>query len=152
MIRITMPVLATNKRAIFDYEILEIWEAGLVLTGAEVKSVRQGQMSLKGAYVTINQDELWLINAHISPYKKAGLRLNHEPTRRRKLLLKKAEIKSLLGQKQQSGLTIIPLKVYTKRHRIKVEIGLGRGRKKFDKRELIKKRDNERETRRELDA
>lgn len=144
-----MPILATNKRAIFDYEILETWEAGLVLSGAEVKAMREGQISLKGAYVTLNQGELWLINAHISPYKKARMDPGYEPTRRRKLLLKKTEIKRLLGQRQQAGLTIVPLKVYTKRHHLKLEIGLGRGRKKFDKRELIKKRDVEREVERE---
>lgn len=145
-----MPILATNKRAAFDYEILATWEAGLMLTGGEVKAVREGQISLKGAYVTLNQSELWLINAHISPYKKAGPNSSYDPTRRRKLLLKKFEIKRLVGQKQQSGLTIIPLKVYTKNHRIKLEIGLGRGRKKFDKRELIKKRDMAREMKREI--
>lgn len=145
-----MPILATNKRATFDYEILETREAGLVLTGGEVKAARDGQISLKGAYVTLNQGELWLINSHISPYKKAGPSPSYDPTHRRKLLLKKAEIKRLAGQKQQSGLTIIPLKVYTKYHRIKLEIGLGRGKKKFDKRETIKKRDVDKEIKRNL--
>lgn len=147
-----MPILALNKRAGFDYEILERWEAGLVLSGAEVKAARQKQVSLKGAYVTVNQGEAWLINAHISPYKKARPAKDYDPTGRRKLLLRQNEIKRILGIRQQKGLTIIPLKLYTKHHRIKLEIGLGRGRKQVDKRELIKKRDIERETRRELEA
>jgi SsrA-binding protein len=145
-----MPNLAINKRATFDYEILETMEAGLVLTGAEVKAVRDGQVSLKSAYITLSKGEPWLINAHISPYKKAGQMKGYEPTQNRKLLLKKSEIKRLTGQKDQGGLTIIPLKLYTKHHRIKLQIGLGRGRKKFDKREVIKKRDINREVRRTL--
>lgn len=143
-----MPILALNKRATFDYEILETFEAGLVLSGAEVKAVRDGQVSLKAAYITLSKGEPWLINAHISPYKKAGKMPGYEPTKTRKLLLKKSEINRLINQKNQGGLTIIPLKLYTKHHRIKLEIGLGRGRKKFDKREVIKKRDINREVKR----
>ncbi|MBI5022723.1 MAG: SsrA-binding protein SmpB [Candidatus Magasanikbacteria bacterium] len=145
-----MPNLALNKRATFDYDILETMEAGLVLTGAEVKAVRDGQVSLKAAYITLSKGEPWLINAHISPYKKAGQMKGYEPTQNRKLLLKKSEINRLTGQKDQGGLTIIPLKLYTKHHRIKLQIGLGRGRKKFDKREMIKKRDINREVKRTL--
>ena len=145
-----MPNLALNKRASFDYDILETMEAGLVLTGAEVKAVRDGQVSLSAAYITLSKGEPWLINAHISPYKKAGQIKGYEPTQNRKLLLKKSEINRLIGQKDQGGLTIIPLKLYTKHHRIKLQIGLGRGRKKFDKREIIKKRDINREVKRTL--
>lgn len=146
-----MPILAMNKRAGFDYEILKTFEAGLVLSGSEVKAVREGQIGLKGAYVTLSRGEAWLINAHISPYKKAGQLKNYEPTRSRKLLLKKSELRQLTNLKSQQGLTIVPLKVYTKHHRIKLEIGTGKGRKKVDKREVIKKRDIEREIRQEFD-
>ncbi len=147
-----MATLALNKRATFDYEILETMEAGLILTGAEVKAVRDGQVSLKASYVTLSRGEPWLINAHISPYKKAGQMKGYEPTQNRKLLLKKSEINRLISQKDQGGLTIIPLKLYTKHHRIKLQIGLGRGRKKFDKREIIKKRDLNREIRRAVSS
>lgn len=139
-----MPTLATNKRARFDYDILETYEAGIVLTGQEVKSVRKGSVSLKGAFVTIRENEAWLTNAHISKYEKAGLLPGYDPTRTRKLLLQRREIKSLLGKRKQAGLTLLPLSVYTKRNRLKLEIGLARGRKKYEKRDLMKKRDIER--------
>ncbi|KKS12613.1 MAG: SsrA-binding protein [Candidatus Magasanikbacteria bacterium GW2011_GWA2_41_55] len=129
---------------------METMQAGLVLTGAEVKAIRDGQVSLKAAYITLSKGEPWLINAHISPYKKAGQMKGYEPTQNRKLLLKKSEINRLAGQKDQGRLTIIPLKLYTKHHLIKLQIGLGRGRKKFDKREVIKKRDINREVKRTL--
>lgn len=145
-----MPVLAMNKRAFFDYEILEKLEAGLVLTGQEVKAARDGQVSLKGAYVTLTGNEAWLINAHISPYKKAGEIKNYEPTHSRKLLLRRAEINRLQASREAKGLTIMPLKLYTRNHRIKVEIGLARGRQKADKRETIKKRDIDKAIKREL--
>ena len=144
-----MPVLATNKRANFDYEIIRTWEAGLALTGNEVKSIRLGLASLKEAYVIIKNSELFLTGAHIGKYPKSG-EMTYEPTRDRKLLLKKSEITQIIGLKTQQGLTLIPIKLYTRGHRIKLEIGLGRGRKKADKRELIKKRDIDREIRREL--
>ncbi len=146
-----MPALTLNKHASFDYEILKTFEAGLVLSGSEVKAIRDHQISLKGAYVTLSQGEAWLINAHISPYQKAGLIKNYEPTRSRKLLLKKNELRQLAELKSQQGLTIVPLKVYTKHHRIKLEIGAGKGRKKVDKREVLKKRDLEKEIRREIE-
>lgn len=149
------PVLkqTVNKRAVFDYEILEKYEAGLVLLGHEVKSIKTGHLSLKGAFVTLKQNknlelpELYLINAHIPIYQQAGKIKNHDPYRSRKLLLKKSEIKKLIGKKQEQGLTLVPLKVYTKNSFIKLEFGLGKGRKKFDKRELIKKRDIEKSIR-----
>ncbi len=142
--------LAANKRALFDYEILRRWEAGLVLTGQEVKAARAGQISLKGAYVTLHDGAPMLINAHLSPFAKAGPLKNYEPRRSRRLLLNKSEVKEIIGLIKQKGLTIVPLKVYTKRHRLKIEIGLGRGRKTHDKREVLKKRAIEREIRQAL--
>lgn len=144
-----MPVLATNKRANFDYEIIQTWEAGLELTGNEVKSIRLGLASLKEAYVFIKNSELFLTGAHIGKYPKSG-EMTYDPTRDRKLLLRKSEIMQIIGLKTQQGLTLIPIKLYTRGQRIKLEIGLGRGRKKADKRELIKKRDLDREIRRDL--
>lgn len=145
-----MGILATNKRANFDYKILETFHAGLALLGSEVKSVRAGQIHLKDAFITIKNNELFLTNAHIAPYLQANKFNPTEPTRPRKLLLKKSEIARLIGLKSKQGLTVIPLKIYTKHHLIKLEIGVGQGRKKVDKRELIKKRDIEREMRREI--
>ncbi len=148
-----MPVIAKNKKALFDYEILGTFEAGLELTGQEVKSIKTGHISLKGSYVTLKaskkgKKEAYLTNAHISPYKMAGPLPDYEPTRSRKLLLRRKEINSLIGKIQEKGLTLVPIKVYTKRDKIKLEFGLGRGRKKVDKRELIKKR----EVKRQLEA
>jgi SsrA-binding protein len=142
-----------NKEAYFSFEILDSYEAGLVLTGQEVKSVKDGGLNLKGAYVTIKYSpapELFLIGAHISAYKKAGPLPNYEPTRPRKLLVSKAEIKTLLGKLEQRGLTIVPLKVYTKRTLIKLEFGLAKGKKKFEKKAAKKKQDTDREIRRKL--
>lgn len=142
-----MPVLAVNKRANFDYDIQETYEAGLVLLGHEVKSIKTGHVSLKGSYVTFKKQtgkilpEAYLTNAHIPLYKHAGKILNYEPTRPRKLLLKKKEITYLMGKKDQQGLTLVPLKIYTKHSFIKLEFGVGKGRKKYDKREVIKKRE-----------
>ncbi len=147
-----MSVLAVNKRARFDYNILAKYEAGLVLLGHEVKSIKTGHISLKGAYVTVksgrkNLPELRLINAHIPLYKYAASVKVYDPTRPRKLLLNKNEIKHLLGKKKEQGLTLVPLKIYTKHSLIKLEFGVGRGKKKFDKRETIKKRELERQAR-----
>jgi len=148
-----MPVLAVNKRANFDYDIQETYEAGLVLLGHEVKSVKTGHVSLKGSFVTFknargkNLPEAILTNAHIPLYKHAGKIANYEPTRPRKLLLKKKEIRYLMGKKDEQGLTLVPIKIYTKRSFIKLEFGVGKGRKKFDKREVIKKRELDRQVR-----
>ncbi|MFH1460906.1 MAG: SsrA-binding protein SmpB [Patescibacteria group bacterium] len=139
-----MPNLTTNPRARYDYSILETFEAGIVLAGQEVKSVKNGRMSLKGSYVTIKNEEVWLINALIPPYQPRNTPDNYDSTRTRKLLLNKKEIKSLIGKTKQKGLTLVPLRVYTEHNRIKLEFGLGQGRKKFDKREKIKKREAER--------
>jgi len=146
-----MPTLATNKKARFDYEILETFEAGLVLSGQEVKSVRQGQASLKSAYVTINKDkDVFLLNASIPRYKMAGPLPNYEPTQSRKLLLHKKEIERLAGKIEQTGLTLVALSLYTKHRKIKLEIGLAKGKKKFDKRQTIKNRDEKRKIQRVL--
>ena len=147
-----MPTLAFNKRANFDYVIKEKFTAGIVLLGHEVKSVKTGHINLKGSYVTLKRTkkvlpELYLINAHIPLYKHAGKIKNYDPTRPRKLLLKKNEIKHLIGKKQEQGLTLVPLKVYTKRSLIKLEFGIGKGKKKIDKRETIKKREVDRKMR-----
>ncbi|MBU4375498.1 SsrA-binding protein SmpB [Patescibacteria group bacterium] len=147
-----MPTLAINKRAYYDYEIKDKFEAGIMLLGHEVKSVKTGHINLKGSYVTLKKTkkelpELYLINAHIPLYKFAGKAKDYNPTRPRKLLAKKKEIRYLIGKKQEQGLTLAPLKIYTKRSLIKLEFGIGKGKKKFDKRELIKKRELDRSTR-----
>jgi SsrA-binding protein len=147
-----MPVMAFNRRAKFDYEILDTYEAGLVLRGYEVKSIKSGRVSLKGSFVTMRQNlprlpELFLTNAHIAKYEKASTVDNYDPERPRKLLLNKSEIRRLIGKKQVEGLTLIPLKIYTKHSFIKLEFALARGKKKRDKREAIKKRDVDRQLR-----
>lgn len=142
-----MPILADNKQARFDYEILETVEAGLVLTGQETKSVRQGGLNLRSAFVTLHQGGACLTNAHIAPYRFAGPLLSYQPTRSRALLLHRRELNALQGRAHTKGLTLIPLKVYTNNHFIKVTVALARGRKKYDKREVIKKRETAREAR-----
>jgi SsrA-binding protein len=136
-----MSVIAINKRANFDYEISERFEAGIVLTGQEVKSIKTGHISLAGAFVTLKSNEAWLTNAHVPPYKMAGQILNYDPTRPRKLLLRKQELSALYGKIKQKGLTLVPIRVYTKGSKIKLEFGIGRGKKKYEKRESIKKRE-----------
>ncbi|MFC1645518.1 SsrA-binding protein SmpB [Patescibacteria group bacterium] len=145
-----MSVKATNKRARFDYELLKKYEAGLVLTGQEVKSIRTGHMSLKGSFVTLKGDELFLTNATISPYKFASNVKDYDPTRPRKLLLKRSEIDSLLGKLKTKGLTLVPIRVYTKKRLLKLEFAIGKGKKKFDKRETIKRKESKRKTQRAL--
>ncbi len=139
-------ILADNRRARFKYNFLDTFEAGIVLTGSEVKSARAGQVNLGDAYASINNNEIWLHNAHISPYTQAN-RQNHEPMTVRKLLLHRAEINKLIGKTREKGLTLIPTKVYLKNGRIKVELALAKGKQDYDKRETIKKRDQEREAR-----
>jgi len=146
----SMTTLAFNKRANFDYEISDKYEAGLVLSGQEVKSVKLGHISLKESFVTIRGTELFLTNAHITPYKQAGELKNYEPTQPRKLLLKKSEIKHLMGKVRIQGLTLVPIRVYTRKRLLKLEFGLGKGKKKYDKRETISKREAEIKIRREL--
>lgn len=139
-----MPTLATNKRASFDYELHDKYEAGLVLTGAEVKSAKNGHISLKGSFVTMHEGELYLTNANISPYPFANPKMAHDPTRSRKLLVRRSEIKSLIGKLHTKGLTLVPLHVYTKRRLIKLEFALARGKKAFDKRSDIAKKEDKR--------
>ena len=141
---------AENRKARFNYEILEKYEAGIELLGVEVKSVRSGQMSLEGAFVIARGGEAYLINANIPPYQAKNTPKDYDPLRNRKLLLTKKEIVELAGSEKNKSLTIVPISVYNKGRKIKIEIALVKGRKKFDKRETIKKRDTDREIRREI--
>ena len=141
--------LVENRKAKRDYEILETYEAGIVLKGSEVKSARQGRISIKDAYADVKNGELYLIDMHIAPYKQAG-RFGHDPERPRKLLLHKYEIKRLIGKVKEKGLTLIPLRVYLKGHLIKVELALAKGKKLYEKREAIKRRIIEKEIQRAL--
>ena len=136
--------VAVNRRAYHDYFIDDKLEAGIMLTGTEVKSVRGGRTNLRDGFVRIDGNEAWLENVHISPYAEANL-MNHEPMRARKLLLHRKEIASLIGKVRQKGYTLIPLRVYFARNRAKVEVGLARGKKQYDKREAIAERDAKRE-------
>ncbi len=136
-----MPTLADNRQARHDYQILETFEAGIILTGPEVKSAKAGQVNLRASYVTIKDNAAWLINCHIAPYKPANLGAGYQPTRTRKLLMKRHEIDTLIGKSKAAGQTLVPLSVYTKRGLVKVEIALGRGKRLHDKRETIKKRE-----------
>lgn len=141
--------VCVNRRARHDYFIEETYEAGLVLTGSEVKSLREGKANLKDSYGRILKGEAFLLNAHISPYSAAN-QFNHEPTRTRKLLLRKQEIRRLTGRVQVRGLTLIPLKLYFKNGRAKVELALAKGKKFYDKREVLKQKDARREVERSL--
>ncbi len=137
--------IATNRRARFNYEILETFEAGMVLTGSEIKSVRDRHMTISEGYVQVRNGEAWLLNAHIAQYPAAGPFGQHETTRPRKLLLKKKEIAHIEREMQKARLTIVPLRVYIKGRVAKVLIGLGRGKRQVDRRETIKRRDAQRE-------
>ena len=145
-----MGTLAINKRASFDYFLIDEYEAGLVLNGQEVKSTRSGQVSLKESFVTLKGTELYLTNAYIAPYKQAGLKQINDPTRSRKLLLKKSEIRQLIGKVRTEGLTLVPIKIYTKRRLLKLSFAVGKGKKKFDKREDIAKKEAKRSINRAL--
>lgn len=139
--------IATNRRARYEYEILDTWEAGIALLGAEVKSLRTGKANLSDSYATVRRGEAFLVNVHISPYDKAG-RDNPEPRRERKLLLHRREIARIRSSVAEKGLTLVPLKLYFKNGRAKVELGLARGKRRYDKRETIRRRDQEREMQR----
>ena len=139
-----MASFAINRRAKFDYRILETFEAGLVLNGFEVKAIKTGRISLKGSYITVKNEEAWLINASIPAYQPKNTPEDYDPLRDRKLLLHRQEIKSLIGKTKQKGLTLVPLRVYTKHSKLKLEFGLGQGKAKIDKRETIKKRETQR--------
>jgi SsrA-binding protein len=137
--------IADNRKARHDYFIEESIEAGMVLTGSEIKSLRNGRVNLRGGYARIDRGEVWLYDVHISPYDQSGTHYNHEPTRRRKLLLNRREISRIVGQIERQGYTIVPLRVYFKRRRAKLELGLARGKKMYDKREDIAKREAQRD-------
>jgi len=141
--------IAANKKAFHDYFILETIEAGLVLQGTEVKSLREGRANLKDSYARIESGEAYLIDCHISPYSCGG-HFNHDPTRPRKLLLKKAEIKRLFGKMTEKGMTLIPTRLYFKEGRAKVEIGLAKGKRQYDKRETLRKKEERREIERAM--
>jgi SsrA-binding protein len=137
-------LVARNKRARHDYHILETWEAGLVLSGTEVKSLRAGKANLTDSFGIVKDGEVWLLNLHISPYEQ-GNRYNHEPTRTRKLLLNRQEIRRMIGAVERQGLTLVPLDLYFKRGKAKVTLALGKGKKMHDKREDARRKDDERE-------
>jgi len=141
-------VIATNRKAHFEYFLLEHFEAGISLQGTEIKSVRAGQISLQEAYVSIEQNEAWLMNAHIAPYDPAS-RFNHNPLRPRRLLLHRSEIRQLWDAVRQKGVTIVPVQVYLKEGRAKLDLAIAKGKKLYDKRQEIAKRDTEREMQRE---
>lgn len=142
-------VVATNRKARHDYFLMDTFEAGMVLQGSEIKSIRAGQISLKEAYVRVDGEQAWLINAHIAPYDPAS-RENHDPLREKKLLLHKKEIQKLWNEVRQKNFTIIPTQVYLRDGRAKLEIALAKGKRSYDKRQSIKKRDSQREIDRAL--
>lgn len=137
-------MLATNRKAYHDYHIEETYETGIALTGTEIKSVRAGSVNLRDSYAQVRNGELWLMNVHIAPYEPASHQ-NVDPYRDRKLLMHRKEILRLFGRVQEKGLTLVPLRLYLKKNRAKLEIGLARGKRQYDKREAISKRDAERE-------
>lgn len=144
-----MTTFAKNKKAFFDYEILETYETGIMLQGTEVKSVKAGKISLKEAFVKILTNEVWLINSHIAEYEQ-GNRNNHNPTRSRKLLMHRRDIDRLIGKIKEAGLTLVPISAYQKGRLVKVEIALAKGKKAHDKRNTIKERDLKRELGRDI--
>lgn len=142
-------VVASNRKARHEYEVLETYEAGLVLKGPEVKSIRDGKVAFQDAYATVDGGEVWLHSLHISPYEQAN-RFNEDPLRTRKLLLNQSEIRKLIGKVEEKGLTLIPLEIYFVRGRAKLKLALARGRKLHDKREKLKRQTQEREARRAM--
>ncbi len=142
--------MSQNKKAYYDYEVLEDFEAGIVLTGQEVKSIRNGRMSLKGSHIIIQEGEVFLIGSKIPPYQPKNTPKDYDPGRKRKLLLTKKEIRYLTGKSTEGGLTLIPLKVYTKNRLIKLKFGLCRGKKKYDKRKKIRDREIDKNLRRKI--
>jgi SsrA-binding protein len=145
-----MKIVAKNKKAYYNYEIVESFEAGISLVGSEVKSIREGRISLKESYAEIKASEIFLVNCHVSPYAAANI-FNHDPLRERKLLLHRREIKRLTGKVVEKGLTLIPTKVLINdRGKVKIEISLAKGKRAYQKKEAIKERDRQRELRAEL--
>lgn len=145
-----MKVYAENREARFNYEILEKFEAGLVLNGQEVKSIKEGKATIRGSYIVLKGEEAFLIGATVPPYQPNNVSKDYDPQRSRKLLLNKKELQYLTGKGEERGLALIPLKLFDKHAIIKLEFGVGKGKKKTDKRESIKKRETEREIEREL--
>ncbi len=145
-----MPALIENRKARFNYEILETFEAGIELRGFEVKAIRVGKASLEGAHITVRGNEAFLIGMHIAPYQPANTPKEYDPMRNRKLLLTKKELTELAGIESKKGLTIVPISVYNKGRKIKIQIASVKGKKKFDKRQTIKKRESDRDIRRIL--
>ena len=144
-----MKLIANNKKAYHDYFILETYEAGIALHGTEVKSLRMGKCSIKEAFIRVENEEVYVYGMHISPYEKGNI-FNKDPLRVRKLLLHKSEIRKLLGKTKEKGMTLVPLKVYLKDSLVKVEIGLAKGKKLYDKRQDIAKKDQQREAQRDF--
>lgn len=147
--RATDRVIAQNRKARHEYHVLDTWETGIVLQGTEVKALREGKANLTDSFARIDGGEMWLYNLHISPYEQ-GNRFNHDPLRPRKLLLHRSEIRKLIGQVEQKGLTLVPLDLHFTRGRAKVKLALVRGKQLHDKRDSIRERDHEREIRRGL--
>ncbi|SMO65050.1 SsrA-binding protein SmpB [Melghirimyces algeriensis] len=142
-------VIARNKKALHEYHVEDTYEAGIVLTGTEIKSIRQGRVNLKDSYALIDRGEVYLLNMHISPFEQ-GNRFNHDPTRTRKLLLHKGEINKLIGLTQQKGFTLVPLDLHLRNGFAKIKLALAKGKKLHDKRQAVAKRDADREIRRQL--
>ena len=142
-------LLADNRKAHHDYHILHTYEAGIVLLGTEVKSIREGRVNLRDSFARVEGAEIFIYNIHVSPYSHRGY-ADHEPTRRRKLLLHKSEIRKLIGKTVERGMTLIPVRMYLKNGRVKVVVGVAKGKKLYDKRETIRRREAERETRRAI--
>ncbi|MFH0987383.1 MAG: SsrA-binding protein SmpB [Patescibacteria group bacterium] len=145
-----MKVIAQNKKVSFDYEILEKYEAGVELLGLEVKSIKNGHISIQGSFVVVRDSQLYLLNAFVPPYQPKNAPSNYNPSRTRRLLLHRFQTKKLIGKTKEKGLTLMPFKVYNKDNKIKIEVVLARPRKKIDKREKIRERDVQREIEREL--
>ncbi|MDO8560973.1 MAG: SsrA-binding protein SmpB [bacterium] len=145
-----MKIYSVNKRALFDYEVLEKYEAGIELFGFEVKAIKNGRVNLAGSYVVIKGSEAWLINASIPPYQAKNTPANYDPDRSRKLLLHKSEIKELIGKTAEKGLTLVPIRVYDKKSRIKIELALARHKQGRDKRQAIREREDARKIERAI--
>jgi len=146
---VNIKIVATNRKAKFEYFLLDVFEAGVSLKGSEIKSIRAGQISIKEAYIRVDEHEAWLMEAHVAPYAEAN-RFNHEPRRPRQLLLHKREIRKLRDSVRKKGLTVIPTKVYLKGGRAKIEIALARGKKLHDKRHALKTKESERDMNRQM--
>ena len=145
-----MATLAVNKKTKFDYDLIDEYEGGLVLSGAEVKSAKKGNVNMKGSFITVQKNELWVKNMHIGKYAPAGKQEDYEPTQDRRIIVHRNELKQLIGKHKAEGLTIVPIRVYTKGALVKIAFALARGKKKHEKRDAIKKRDTDREIREEM--